>query len=464
MWFLPSSHRIQQLQAMINQMVETGLSTPGRIIVNYEELEKHIAEYDALQMPSDWDVIGTHAEGMAEKVQEAYINGVCKDADWIGVLCDDHWPITENWDTKLIEGLQGWNAVTSDDCHQVPKRMEGATVWSRGLIDAIGYLAPSNLRHLYFDDCWERLGATTGCLQWRMDIKVAHRPATYTHREDATAKNIHNFRETDEVRFRVWIKDEFPAACQAVLDCAAQHGAKVERPDLTGVSIYLATPSGAGQFDRRYVRSLLQTVEIVRAAGGHIDWAEMPYCADLSYARNRIFGAFMRSLHTHLLMIDDDMGWQPHDVLRLIRTGLDFVGGAGPKKNYPLRFCVLGRDEFGREVPSPYHESTGTLEVAGIGTGFLMVSRSCAERMAVAHPELQFDPGEGQTEYGLFDPLILNRVRYSDDFAFCHRWRALGGKIHVLPTVKLAHIGSHCFEGSLMDAMAAEPHEAGEAA
>ena len=108
----------------------------------------------------------------------------------------------------------------------------------------------------------------------------------------------------------------------------------MDRPDLKGVSLYLGTPSGAGQFDRRYVHSLMQTVDMVRSAGGEIDWGEMPYCADLSYARDRILGAFMRSRHTHMLMIDDDMGWSPHDVLRLLNTRLDCWWGR-PKKNVP---------------------------------------------------------------------------------------------------------------------------------
>ena len=138
-------------------------------------------------------------------------------------------------------------------------------------------------------------------------------------------------------------------------------------------------------------------------------------------------------------------------------TKLDLVGGAGPKKMYPLTFCIHSRDDQGREVFGKYYEQTNTVEVTGIGTGFLLITRACAERMVQAYPDLAFDPGEGRTEYGLFDSLIVNRTRYSDDFAFCWRWRKIGGQVHVMPSIKLAHVGSHCFEGSLLEAMAAEP-------
>ena len=455
-WVLPTRNRVAQLQRMLDQCVATGMSTPGTILVSEDDAVNEQG-YSALRLPHGWHIMTVKSEGLAAKIQEWYSGGLGSAYRWIGLLTDDQWPITPHWDLRLISGLEGWNIITSDDCDQAPKRMEGATVFSRDLVDAIGYLAPPGLNHLFFDDTWERIGAATGCLRWMMDVKVAHRPKTYSNKADDTAAKIKSFHDADEARFRDWVKNEFPKACEAVFKCAQAHGVHVERPDLKGISLYLATPSGAGEFDRRYVKSLMQTVDMVRSAGGEIDWGEMPYCADLSYARDRILGAFLRSRHTHWLMVDDDMGWNPHDVLRLLAARLPLVGGAGPKKLYPLRFCIHSRDDMGREVYGAYHAATQTVEVTGIGTGFLLVSRECVERMVDAYPELLFDPGEGQTEYGLFDSIIVNRTRYSDDFAFCWRWRKIGGQVHVMPSIKLAHVGSHCFEGSLLEAMAAEP-------
>lgn len=458
MWFLPTRRRLGQLQAMLDQCVATGMTTPGRILVQDDEFEELYDGYANLRLPVGWEVSAVSAEGMAAKVQWAYATGLHGSAQWIGVLTDDQYPITANWDVRLISGLRGWNIVSSDDMDQAPKRMEGATVWSRGLVDAIGYLAPPGLRHLFFDDVQERIGKETGCLTWMMDVKVAHRPVTYSGQRDAAVDAIHSFRDADEGRYRTWVANEFAAACEAVMRCAESVGVRVDRPDLKGVSLYLTTPSGAGMYDRRYVRSLMQTVDVVRAAGGVIDWGEMPYCADLSHARARILGAFLRSPHTHMLMVDDDMGWSPHDVLRLIGTKLDFVGGAGPKKMYPVRYCIYSKDELGRDVHGEYSEETATMEVTGIGTGFLMITRACAERMVASYPELKFDPGEGQSEWGLFDSVYLpTGMRLSDDFAFCWRWRKIGGKVHVMPSIRLAHVGAHCFEGSLLDAMLAEP-------
>lgn len=459
-WLLPTKGRIHQLQAFLDQCQATGISTPGIILVHADELAENLEWYNGLRLPLGWKVRPTTVEGMAAKIQEAYSTGRCDEAgraDWVGVLTDDMTPITPFWDRRLIDGLQGWNVISSDDCDQAPKRMEGATVWSRDLLDDIGYLAPPGLHHLFFDDVWESIGKSTACLRWMMDVRVSHKPKTYSHLADSTAQAIKNFHDEDEKTFRNWKKDGLTPACEAVLRAAEKHGVKVERPDLKGISLYVATPDGDGTLNRVYTLALLQTVKTVHDAGGDIDWGEMPYCADLCMARARLLGAFLKSRHTHLLMIDSDIGWNPSDVLRLIQTKLDFVGGAGPKKMYPLRYCIHGKDENGREMPTPFYEATQTLEVTGIGTGFLMITRACAERIVAAYPDLTFDPGEGQTEHAVFDPVIINKIRYSDDFAFCYRWRKIGGKVHVMPSIKLLHVGSHTFTGSLLEAMQAEP-------
>lgn len=444
---------------MLDQMVATGLSTPGLIIVTAKELSAGI--YDSIHLPPGWKLcpVAERFDGMAAKVQIAYAECAVRDAAWVGVLCDDMTPLTIGWDYVLISRLNGWNAVSSDDLDQAPKRMEGATVWSRPLVDAIGYMAPPGLHHLFFDDVWEKLGQATGCLQWAMDIKVKHEPIQYSGRSDSTSDKVKSFRDKDERTFRAWMAnpDGYQAAVGRIMNLMESKGANVVRPDLSGVSLYLTTPSGDGTFDRNYVRALLQTIDKVRAAGGKIDWGEMPYCADLSLARNRIMGAFMAGPHTHMLMVDSDIGWHPDDVLRLLGTKLDFVGGAGPKKLYPLRFCIYSKDEAGRDMIGEFSDATQTLEVTGIGTGFLLISKAVGERMAQSYPDLAFDPGEGQTEYRFFDPLVEGRQRFSDDFAFCRRWRAIGGKVHVMPSIRLRHVGAHCFEGSLLEKMMEGP-------
>ena len=452
-WLLPTRRRVHHVQRFIDAALAHGMTTPGHILVQKDELTELWNDYCGLTLPQGWCVTAVEAEGLAAKVREAYERFVSEETEWIGVVTDDQIPESDLWDTALIAHLNGWNAITSDDCDQAPKRMEGATVWSRPLVDAVGGLAPKGLTHLFFDSVWEEVGRAVNVLSWDMSVKVRHLHVSKTKEYDSTSEAVRSFWDQDERVYRDWLQGDFKGAVARIFDLMGRTGVKVERPSMAGVSLMLATPSVDGTYEREFVRSLEQTHATIKAAGGDFNFAEMPYCASVCFARAKLFGGFLRSSHTHMLFVDADMGWNAADVLRLIHTGLDLVGGAGPKKKYPMQFCVSDRAADGSQVPSLYRDDIGALEVAAIGTGFLLISRSCAERMVQSYPELIFDPGEGQTDYALFDPFIVNKTRFEDDFAFCHRWRAIGGKIYCLPIIHLKHVGSHVFSGSLLETM-----------
>jgi hypothetical protein len=90
--------------------------------------------------------------------------------------------------------------------------------------------------------------------------------------------------------------------------------------------------------------------------------------------------------------------------------------------------------------------------VQDIGTGFLLIERGVLERMSAALPELRYrNTPTVQAERGipewcvaLFDTMIepSTGLYLSEDYAFCRRWQALGGRI------KLNHVGTHRFDGN----------------
>jgi hypothetical protein len=41
----------------------------------------------------------------------------------------------------------------------------------------------------------------------------------------------------------------------------------------------------------------------------------------------------------------------------------------------------------------------------------------------------------------------------SEDYAFCRRWRDIGGKVFVDPQCKLAHLGQHLYRGDLAESL-----------
>lgn len=223
----------------------------------------------------------------------------------------------------------------------------------------------------------------------------------------------------------------------------------------SGLSIQFSCPCGDGKYDRLFVTGFHNAACVLIEMGARIDFAEMPFCADLALARSKIFGNFLRSSHSHLLMIDSDMGFDAYDVSRLILAKMDFVGAAGPKKKYPIEFAANNCDDEGNFLPINYDPDTGLIESTEVGMAFVLITRSCAQQIADSYPDLKFPGDGGLDEWAVFDPMFCGsgqkRRRLSEDFAFCHRWRNIGGKIYLLPDIRLTHTGTHTWEGALID-------------
>jgi hypothetical protein len=331
--------------------------------------------------------------------------------------------------------------------------MHGATVFSGPLLRAVGGLFPEGLRHIFHDDYWETIGRETGAWQIAMEVVTRHDHDFYlTGQRDATMDPSSDLWQHDQKWFENWRAFEKDVVIGRVKKMMADHGVKVIDPDLTGVRLMIATPCHSGRPERTYNASLWKTMSMLSAKGCSATVMEENYTADISLARSNLFSAFYRSNATHMLFIDDDMGWEPASILRLFATGKDVVGVAGPKKRYPLAFAANFTDKDGNAVDLPFDPESGTHELGELGAAFLLISRHCAERMVEAYaPTLEFTWTGGERVFAVFQPMVDPELKkwYSEDFAFCRRWRDIGGKVHVCAEVKLQHVGSHTYEGSL---------------
>jgi hypothetical protein len=215
----------------------------------------------------------------------------------------------------------------------------------------------------------------------------------------------------------------------------------------------------SGRYERVYVKSFLNTVICLRDWGAKVNWAEMPYSADLPLSRAKLLSTFARAPYTHMLMVDSDMGWAAEDVGRLLMLKREFVAGIGPKKTNPLepqQFAFsMGAAVFGQAITVTPERATGLLEIPEIGMAFVLITKNVAERMRDFYEGLVFIH-EGQEHVAVFDPIVEGRRRLPEDYAFCHRWTSIGGHIHVLPDIRLKHVGSHTWEGALIDELTGE--------
>lgn len=104
----------------------------------------------------------------------------------------------------------------------------------------------------------------------------------------------------------------------------------------------------------------------------------------------------------------------------------------------------------------------GFAQVAYGGTGFLMISRQAMQRLFDAHPELRarmrdMADNAAQETVMVFETMIEPETgQYlSEDYAFCRRWRDLGGEIWADFDARLTHVGHAAYTGSLMQALEA---------
>lgn len=230
---------------------------------------------------------------------------------------------------------------------------------------------------------------------------------------------------------------------------------------LEGHHIQVATPSLDKKYGEEYVLSLMNTKTTLEHFGATFEWLRYPGCSDLPHARAKILAKFTDSPHsTHLVKIDADMGWNPHDIMRMITSGRDFVAGIGCKKKLPLEYCVGNFSDTDGHLEPCTFKKTGDQLVGypkSVGTGFVMITKQCALRMRQAHDYLKYiDRFDNQEVWALYDPIILEgkdgyRARHFDDFAFCHRWRKIGGVVAVFPDIHLKHEGTYMFEGAWME-------------
>jgi hypothetical protein len=189
--------------------------------------------------------------------------------------------------------------------------------------------------------------------------------------------------------------------------------------DLTAVRPLVATPAYGAQCCVNYVTSLL---ELQRLCARYKVPIEFYFRQDslITRARNDCVTHFLGTSCTHLLFIDADIGFRPVDALRLVSSGRDVVAGV-----YPIKHDDAGFPIDLEKVGTPDGRGLATADQAP--TGFMCIARRVLETM----------PGPDW-----FDTLRVAGELLSEDYAFCHRWRALGGQVFVDTRSELSHQGA----------------------
>lgn len=172
----------------------------------------------------------------------------------------------------------------------------------------------------------------------------------------------------------------------------------------------------------------------------------------ITAARNVIVAQFLDSDATHLLMVDADIEFRASDVQRLIDFNHDVSVIPYRKKKEEVDFTIRWID------PKHIDVKDGFAKVATGPTGFMLIKREVFEKMKRAYPELHYYHGENgyetENSYLFFDTLHdreETNLYFSEDFAFCKRWTAIGGEVWADCETALTHIGTKGYKGALKE-------------
>src|SRR5438445_9562908 len=174
---------------------------------------------------------------------------------------------------------------------------------------------------------------------------------------------------------------------------------------------------------------------------------------DIAELRNSVLSWWYDVLKnsTHLLFIDDDMGFEPQLVMDMLAFGEPVVGAMYPKRTLPLQWAGSGLEK--PEVRGPF------MEVEGIGAGCLLIRRDAVDLMIEKYPDMvhptmliaQMAAQGGKRTLTFFDQWRNEQGKIAEDIAFCRRYREAGGRVWACVGHPVTHVGLHEFTGCLAE-------------
>ena len=257
--------------------------------------------------------------------------------------------------------------------------------------------------------------------------------------------------------------------------------------------VYILTPCFGSVCFVNYVHCLMATAETFRKYGIELI---IEFCRNdslVSRARNTLVARAMANPKmTHIMFIDNDITWDANDILKLIISDKNLVGGIYPLKNYNWSDLLTDKKDPSNTSPNVvqqmiqrknasqfkdivsdenmvqfnmlrynvnYLDNTLNIDknlakVKHLATGFMMIKRTVIEKMSKAFPSTKYvddvnflKPEENEFAYALFDCGVEEGHYFSEDWLFCHRWTKMGGSIWMDVSIALTHTGIEDYKG-----------------
>ena len=183
---------------------------------------------------------------------------------------------------------------------------------------------------------------------------------------------------------------------------------------------------------------------------------------------------------THLLFIDSDIDFTFNVIMKMLKFDREVIATPYPMKHihwdqiwnkiqkgniknieelkraghtYPIKLD----NHTGKDIPVV----DGVMEVSHAPTGCMLIKRQVFDKMIKAYPNDKIEQATvingmaviNEYNYNFFDTIHDPETKkyYGEDFGFCKKWTAIGGKCYCYITEDITHVGEYAYNGKLMD-------------
>lgn len=208
----------------------------------------------------------------------------------------------------------------------------------------------------------------------------------------------------------------------------------------------IGTPCYDGRLDVWYTNSLVNTVKLSKELDVEIIPMWVSFDALIQRARNDTIQLAVETGVDDLVWIDSDIEWQPEWFFKLLNYPQDVVGGTYPKKSDKEEYVI-------RQLQNRQPDAkTGLIEVDGLGTGFVKMSRNAINYLWDTSPPYK-DPKDGKERRMVFNVALTNDGAHglmSEDIYAFENLKRGGYKIYLDPVMCCNHTGPKKFVGNFM--------------
>jgi len=253
--------------------------------------------------------------------------------------------------------------------------------------------------------------------------------------------------------------------------------------------VCILTPCYNSQCYVNYIYCLLNTKQLFDSYNIKL---KIDFCKNdslITRARNNLLAKAMSdSSITHIMFIDNDITWDPINIIKLLISEKPIIGGAYPLKKYnwdnlntqQLNNWMLRKEnsEMNNFIDNKNYIqhnllqynthfckgnnaiTNNMIEVENVATGFMMIKRDVIENMQKEYSSTKYredehflNNNENNFSYALFDCGVIDGKYLSEDWLFCHRWKKMGGSLWIDISINLIHTGIEDFQGSLLSSL-----------